>query len=449
MSRETYCEGTATYSSTGKTTIHAFDGDVTFISATKNRWSGKENGIAEHNYVAPEKNKEEPKKEGKESVKEIELLTALDDGSANDQSGKLQPGMIFGKAYQLKVKSYAKDTPKDKSTIKWMLKYHSLSENKWVEIPLPLKGENVKITMNEEDMCGRFAYIRAYINDSEIEGELKIWKHNRFRWFDRMIIEEEIKERTDDKKPWLVNQSGTSLCGMACIFYLFAKEQPKAYKKFAKELFRTGEATYNQYTVKPSIDILEKEPLKNGKINLAFPTHTQNGKRVNMPLVDYITMAGARNTDNSKYKGGEEEFQAINWPPLMTKLTEELLGYKNVASKGVYNPIKPLIYTSHDIKVKIDDINEQLKNGYKLIFMIDADLIDDHWDASSLDLHWVVLESAIVWNYIPGFFGAKKDEIDFKVYTWGTNPNGVNRYLNKTITSSHFMNNYNGYIKVK
>lgn len=130
MSRETYCEGIATYSSTGKTTIHAFDGDVTFIAATKNRWSGKENGIAEHNYVAPEKNKEEPKKEGKESVKEIELLTALDDGSANDQSGKLQPGMIFGKAYQLKVKSYAKDTPKDKSTIKWMLKYHSLSENK-------------------------------------------------------------------------------------------------------------------------------------------------------------------------------------------------------------------------------------------------------------------------------------------------------------------------------
>lgn len=57
--------------------------------------------------------------------------------------------------------------------------------------------------------------------------------------------------------------------------------------------------------------------------------------------------------------------------------------------------------------------------------MIDSDLIDDIWDnISSLDLHWVVLESSVVWNYEPGFFSAKKDEIDFKVYTWGTDPNG-------------------------
>jgi hypothetical protein len=45
---------------------------------------------------------------------------------------------------------------------------------------------------------------------------------------------------------------------MACIFYLFAKEQPERYVKFSKELFRTGEAKYNNYTVKPSIELLEK-----------------------------------------------------------------------------------------------------------------------------------------------------------------------------------------------
>jgi hypothetical protein len=446
MSRETYCEGTATYTSNGKTTIHAFDGDITFTAATKNRWNGKESGITEHIYKAPEKKKEEPKKAAKESVKEIERLTPLDQGSKNDKSGKLQEGMVFGKAYQFKVKSYTKDTPKDKSVIKWMLKYHSPSENKWIEIPLALKGDTVKITMNEEDMCGRFAYIRAYINDSETEGELKVWKHNRFRWFDRMIVEEEIKDRTDNKKPWLVNQAGTSLCGMACVFYLFAKEQPKDYTKFAKTLFRTGEATFNKYTVKPSEDLFKKET----------KTQTVKGKNITtvkgtggMPLVDYITMAGTRNTDNPSYKGGDEEFQAINWPPIMTTLSEKLLGYKEVESKGVYNPIAPFAYTNFDIERKIDDINKQIREGYKLTLMIDSDLIDDHWDVSSLDLHWVVLESPIIWNYTPGFFGAKKDEIDFKVYTWGTDPNGADRYLKKTITSSHFIKNYNGYIKVK
>lgn len=160
-------------------------------------------------------------------------------------------------------------------------------------------------------------------------------------------------------------------------------------------------------------------------------------------------MAGTRNADNSSYKGGDEAFHAINWPPLMTSLSENLLGYKNVSSKGVYNPVKPLAYTSLDVKNKIDDINAQLKAGYRLILMIDSDLIDDLWDAKDFDLHWVVLESAIIWNYVPGLLGAQVDEIDFKVYTWGTNPNGSNRYLKKVISSSHFMNNYNGYIKCK
>ncbi|WP_149207580.1 hypothetical protein [Flavobacterium johnsoniae] len=383
--------------------------------------------------------KDAPVKEVNEAVKEIELITKLDQGSANDKTGTFQDGMIFGKTYHFKVKSYVKDSPKNKLNIKWILRYHSLADNSWKEISLSQKGESLKITMNEEDMCGRFIYIRAYVKDHKTEAELKVWKHNRFRWFDRMLVEEEIKDRTDNNQPWKIDQAGTSLCGMACIFYLFAKEQPAQYKKIAKELFRTGISSVNNFTVKPDTEILEKMVNKSG-----FPMKTSN-----MPAVDYITMASTRNTDNPKYKGGDEEFQAINWPPLMTKLSEKFLGYKDVYSKGIYNPVKPLAYTTFDIQKKIDDINEQFNAGYKLILMIDSDLISDVWDVSALDLHWVVLESPITWNYIPGFFTPKQDEIDFKVYTWGTNPNGASRYLKKAISSSHFMNNYNGYIKCK
>ena len=78
--------------------------------------------VGEENGIIFEEPKDAPKKEGvKESVKEIELLTPLDDGSANDQSGGLQKGMIFGKTYQFKIKSYTKEVPKDKSIIKWMI----------------------------------------------------------------------------------------------------------------------------------------------------------------------------------------------------------------------------------------------------------------------------------------------------------------------------------------
>ncbi|MCH4829984.1 MULTISPECIES: hypothetical protein [Flavobacterium] len=71
-------------------------------------------------------------------------------------------------------------------------------------------------------------------------------------------------------------------------------------------MFRTGEATFNSYTSKPSKEVTEKQVNKNG-----FPLNTGG-----MPLVDYVTMAGTRNTDNPDYKGGNEQFQAINWSPL-------------------------------------------------------------------------------------------------------------------------------------
>ena len=168
-----------------------------------------------------------------------------------------------------------------------------------------------------------------------------------------------------------------------------------------------------------------------------------------MPLIDYVTMAGTRNTDNPSYKGGDEQVQAINWPPLMTSLSEKLLGYKEVKSKGIYNPVSPIVYTSSQIENKINDINKQIKEGYKLILMIDADLIDDIWDVSSLDLHWVVLESEIKEIQTLNKRGRVEHQLDFSVYTWGTNPSDVSGYLKAPISKTHFMNNYNGYVKVK
>lgn len=446
MSRVRIVGGTITKTTGGDHNIYS-DGNIVYNS-------GMSVSLTSDAGITHGEPKDLPVQIVNEAVKEIELLTALDLGSKNDRSGTTQLGMIFGKAYHFKVKSYVKSPPANIRDIKWMIKYHSLSQNKWLEIPLSTKGDSVTITMNDEDMCGRFVYVRAYIKDPEKEGEYKEWKHNRFRWFDRMFVEDEITDRTDNGKPWLINQSGTSLCGMACIFYLFAKEQPDTYKKFAKELFRTGEATFNSYVVKPESEVLDRQPFIKGILNdKNYPWHWKwiGGikKKVHMPLIDYITMAGTRNTDNRKYKGGEEEFQAINWPPLMTSLSEKFLGYNDVSSKGVYNPIKPLVYTTLDIENKISDINKQLGLGYKLIIMIDSDLIDDVWDKSSLDLHWVVLESPIIWNYKPSFFKADIDEMDFNVYSWGTDPFGANKYLRKKITSNHFMANYNGYIKVK
>ena len=396
------------------------------------------------------------KKEDDTEVIVIELVDKLDDGSKNDGNNKglettIQKGLLFGKKYRFKIKSLSNGIPKNKSDIKWLIKYHSpiTSQNKWIEKQLSVTGDNISILFDDKDMCGRFVYIIAYISNSTLKGELKLWKHNRFRWFDSETFEEEIKERTDSRELWRINQAGTSLCGMGCIFYLFAKEQPEQYSKFSKELFRTGETSYKKYLVKPSIEILEK------KINkLGFPLNTGN-----MPIVDFVTLASTRNTDNPKYTGGDEQFEAINWPKFMVDMCSTFLGYKKVINFTIpiNNKLKSANLPYNEISKRVEDVNQQIIDGYKLILLIDSDLIDDVWDSPfELDYHWIVLENPIQIKNFLNSGGESVYKLDFSVFTpWGgaidtvTNQAVEIKYLKEPITFTHFIKNYYGYIKFK
>ncbi len=183
-----------------------------------------------------------------------------------------------------------------------------------------------------------------------------------------------------------------------------------------------------------------------------FPQHYDklSDTNVNMPLVDYVTLAGVRYTDNNSYKGGDEEFQAVNWPHVMTGLAENLLGYGIVESNGVYNPVKKSTYFHKPTTWKmIEDINQQFADGYKMILMIDSDLIsydeDTIWNMFELEYHWVVLETPITSIQNLDGNGEIFYTLFFKVYTWG----GKTEYLRKEIKMDYFINNYYGYIKVK
>lgn len=375
-------------------------------------------------------------------VKTIECLDEFDEGSANDGSGtNTTKGVLYNKTYRFVVKEYTNGEPKNSNNIRWSLKYTN-PETGQEELNIlqnkDCRGIQLNINFTAKECCGCNLEVRAYIENAESEGKLPIFHHNRFRWFDGVNVKDEVLDRQNS--PWQINQSGTSLCGMACIFYLFAKEQNSAYTEFAKKLFRTGEATHNKYTVKPTDELLEKSIDNKG-----YPKETGS-----MPLVDFVTMAGTRNSDNNNYKGGNEEFQAINWPPLMTELAEKLLGYTDVSSTGIYNPIKKSReYDKPSVWKMIEDINEQFNNGYKMILMIDSDLIsedeDTIWNMFAFEYHWVVLETPIRTIQNLNGEGQIFYTVDFKVYTWGSK----DTYLQKEITLDHFIHNYYGYIKAK
>lgn len=409
-----------------------------------------------------------PKKEEKETrVKTIECVTTLDLGSANDGTRtKHQQGMLYGETYEFKVTDYTEGIPENKSSINWMYKYHSLSEDKWIEKKLSPVGDTLKFTVNEKDMCGRFVYIRAYIKDAENEGELKVWKHNRFRFFDRMIIHEQIKNRVND--PWKINQALTSLCGMAALYYAMAKRDPKGYEKLAKELFRTGEYAISSYILKP-----HEKALSMYDVNPSYDNYIA----MEMPEIDWIVLATTRSKESLNdyfvYNGFEngdiDMLKAVNWPEMLTRMCKEVAGFSSAEAidlgllqiankKGMSGKLNDAIGDMDIMHLKI--IDRKYKQGHTILMMIDSDMIEDKASynpkALTTNIHWGVYEGGL--NFLE--VGDSKF-VGFRIYTWGydpvkqlnefdkeAKPNHKFIYKKQRISIKSFKSNYYGYVEV-
>ena len=421
-----------------------------------------------------------PKKQSPTRVKEIERITPLDDGSANDGSGGTQKGFIFGKTYEFKVKSFTNGNPISNQLIKWTHKYHNLSNNQWTEVPLNTRGDTLKLTLNDPEMCGRFVYIRAYIDDEDNEGELKIWKHNRFRWFDRKVVYEQIKERV--KEPWRIAQGGSSLCGMAALYYAMLKRDQKFYTKLAKTLFRTGQYSINDnYILKPhdkALVMYEVKPI------------SSEYKNMRMAEIDWIVLATTRSKEslNSHFvyngfeDGSVDMLKGVNWPEMLTRMCKEVAGFSNAISHNLgFNAInnkKRLIsarvydYFSNSDLEELIEIDKNHKLGHTNLMMIDADMIDNKSSYNSLvdignDSHWVVYEGGLQFFDKNGKVITVLDDVEtltFRIFTWGRNPNTamfksyktksdildnqVYNFITIGIKVKSFKSNYYGYIEV-
>lgn len=378
-------------------------------------------------------------------VKSIKLLTALDNGSKNDGTGKgVQPGMLYGKTYSFKVSAYTNGKPNDLKKIKWKFKYHSLSKDKWIIINSTVTGDSYSIVMNEKDMCGRTIHVMAYINDCENEGYLKTWFHNRFRWFDRELVQKQAEDRAKD--PWKIDQHSSSLCGMAALYYILIKKSGKLYLKIAKDLLRTGESVVGNFTIKPHDQAL---------IMYDMDPKSSSYATVNMPFADWIVLATTRSReaflyDNLVYKGVEkgnmDMIKAVNWPDMMKKMTTSIAGFNNVKIVGLSNfliqqkkrPIGGRVYDKFSDSDLEHLLNMEKKHlgGSKIMMMIDSNMIENVTSYSYSDVfnnsHWVVYEGGLSFldseNKKTSDL-SKAENLTFKIYTWGYNPN--NSYLNE------------------
>ena len=87
-----------------------------FNAQGKNIWQGeKGNEVGKYEYIETQEDT---------AVTEIECVTELDDGSANDGTGvNTQKGVLYNNTYVFRVKEFSNGTPKNHRSIKWKISY--------------------------------------------------------------------------------------------------------------------------------------------------------------------------------------------------------------------------------------------------------------------------------------------------------------------------------------
>ncbi|MGR3789802.1 hypothetical protein ACUXZJ_02640 [Flavobacterium sp. TN-1] len=383
-------------------------------------------------------------------VKKVELVTNLDLGSKNDKSGGTQLGMIFGKEYTFQVTQYDNETPLTRRLTKWQIRYHSpkYSQNKWIDVPLKVTGDTVKITMNEEDMCGRFIYVRAYIDGPKSEGEIKVWKHNRFRWFDSKELISDLNLRINNSlsspyyKPQamvvptlLIDQGGSSLCGIAVVGYNFIKEKPFEYINFVVELHRTGKGVIqsNNY----SINIDSDQHLLEYKVtDSLYPSGSYGGK---MSIADFIFLVCIKDflnnvfdyaPDDSNVGGFVEGGTGLTLPNEVASLMKNILNYSDVI-----NDTNLVTSKWQNPKESVGILNEKLNKGYKIGLLISVDNFQKNKNPLfTIPTHWVGLNSVIL--------NEPNKLITISVFTWG----GIKDW---TLSFDSFQDGYFGFVAGK
>jgi hypothetical protein len=368
-----------------------------------------------------------------ENTNKLFLASELEEGIGDDEGVPLVYGMIFGKSYILKAfEAKNQQEVATEETLEWAY-YYTTERGINSGIFEGAKKTTVALTVKSLNVCGRYLTIFAFMQDRKVRASITIWVHFRFKYFSRITIKKEIGKRL--VRPYLISQNATSLCGMAAVFYLFAKTFPVAYEEIALELHKKGEVTRNSYTIKPQASMYEVNPVSTNKSYPGFRKYA-DGSVMKQPelmeQVDWLVLASARSSLSYLNYNGKagDDFKAINWGRIVKKLLKDFFGYSIVLDKTT-------IYTGFNYKETLIKIQEDFVLGYKLIFLIDSNMLRDKvtYIGNAVNWHYIVYEGDLLFDQDKNY--------QFSFYSWGK------IYKKHSIRSSVFNSTFYGYYKVK
>lgn len=410
----------------------------------------------------------------------IKTLTPLDKGSRNDSSNSTRDGMIYGKTYELEVQFLLDLSPiPNDGDIHW--EYSFSDEDSSQLFSKTCTGRKLTIKIDDLNMLGQEMDITVYIGknreDGYLIGNIKQWVHYRFRFFDRQKVVDQLKDRKE--APWKIDQGQTPLCGMAAIFYLFAKYQPIEYMKTIADLHRVGKATFNGYTIEPykgmKINNSPSAPRSPLTIDVSDIMCNMNPKEKDypeMPEADWLALAVTRSKESTEtgitpliYEGkkgdGLKQILGVNWPDMLESVCKKLLRYKNVRQVDLSNTSivsvkfpkvrkeKPL-----DSVKKLIKIDELYKMGHDIMMMIDSNMLSGETSYEISDiftrLHWIVYEGNLKMfdvNEKPTRSIEKVQYVKFDIYTWGVSiKNSQISQISPGLSLESFHSTYFGHI---
>ena len=222
--------------------------------------------------------------------------------------------------------------------------------------------------------------------------------------FTREEIKKDLAIR--EKEPWQINQSHTSLCGMAVVAFFYAKKEYTDYKQFVLDLHAYGKATSaTGYTVTTDTDKhLEVYKPGDGK----YPPK--------MPPADYILLTVLRDFQNGMFDydpngddGGNisEGGTGFSLPSDVSKYMKELVGL------DVYDDtnIAMSVPTDQTIVSYLQSLQTKLTNGVCIALLINVDMLFNRKPFFTTPNHWIGLHGIS--------FNAQTKKITLDFYSWG------------------------------
>ena len=223
-------------------------------------------------------------------------------------------------------------------------------------------------------------------------------------------METQIESRKNS--PWLIDQGGSSLCGVAIVGYYLARGNFDVYKNFIKDMHLKGVGTFNNTNYTIEIDS-DEHLLKYKSTDSRYPT--KSGSNLPIDEIDYIFMLTIKDhlnfvwdydPDNENSGGIIEGTTGLTLPNEVEKIFKKINGYYDVNNNTNLATSK-----WGGASKNASELKELLNNGNNIALLINADNFQkNNKRIFTVPTHWVGLKSIIDNN-------ANK-EITVDVYTW-------------------------------